>query len=105
MKLTERYFELRQIREAIAYAEQGGIAVHRNFDHYHGRLSYRGFVMKRPFLHVLGLRPQLEQWARQHGVPLGAIQPERRRRVAHIDVFGGPAEQLIERLTGPDATR
>ena len=31
--IEERYFERRQIREAIAFAEAGGIAVHRNFDH------------------------------------------------------------------------
>lgn len=94
----ERYFERRQIREAIAYAEQGGIAVHRNLDSYHGRRSWRGVIMERPFLHVIGLRPQLTEWAHRHGVPPAAIQPEGRRHVAHIDVFGPLAQALIDRL-------
>ena len=46
--LREQYFERRQIREAIAFAEAGGIAVHRNFDHYHGSMI-RGMLRERPF--------------------------------------------------------
>lgn len=98
--LDERYFERRQVRAAIAFAEAGGIAVHRNFDHYSGRISFRGMTMTAPFLHVLGLRPALAEWAALHGIPVQAIQPERRRRVAHIDVWGAFAERLIERLGG-----
>jgi hypothetical protein len=94
----ERYFERRQVREAIDWAESGGVAVHRNFDHYHGTRSARGFVMTRPFLHVIGLRPVLEEWATANGVPVQAIQPEKRRRVAHIDVFGDYALQLLARV-------
>lgn len=93
-----RYFERRQIRDAIEFAEAGGIAVHRNFDRYHGQRSHGGRVMERPFLHVIGLRAELEMWAREHGVPLQAIQPEKRRRVAHIDVFGAYAEDLLRSL-------
>jgi hypothetical protein len=96
--LKERYFERRQVKEAIAWAEAGGVAVHRNFDHYHGTRSAGGFVMTRPFLHVIGLRPVLEEWAVTHGVPVQAIQPEKRRRVAHIDVFGDYALQLLARV-------
>jgi hypothetical protein len=95
---SEHYFERRQVREAIAWAESGGVAVHRNFDHYHGTRSARGFVMTRPFLHVIGLRPVLEEWAAANGVPVQAIQPEKRRRVAHIDVFGDYALQLLARI-------
>ncbi len=98
MELCERYFERRQIREAIAFAETGGVAIHRNFDHYSGRLSFRGMTMTAPFLHVLGLRPVLTIWAARHGIPVQAIQPEKRRRVAHIDVWGEFAEQLIARV-------
>ncbi|HEX4216290.1 MAG TPA: hypothetical protein VIA06_23475 [Candidatus Dormibacteraeota bacterium] len=97
-----RYFERRQIREAIEFAEAGGIAVHRNLDRYHGQLSRGGRVMERPFLHVIGLRAELEEWARGHGVPLEAIQPERRRKVAHIDVFGSYAEALLRALGEED---
>jgi len=99
----ERYFERRQVREAIAWAEEGGIAVHRNFDHYHGTRSARGFVMTRPFLHVIGLRPVLAEWAEARGIPPQAIQPEKRRRVAHIDVFGDFALQLLARFDPVEA--
>ena len=95
--LRERYFERRQIKEAIAFAEEGGIAVHRNFDSYHGS-TIRGFVREKPFLHVIGLRPELEEWGRLHGLRPEWIQPEKRRKVAHYDVFGRNAELLIERL-------
>lgn len=97
--LRERYFERRQIKEAIAFAESGGVAVHRNFDYYHGS-TIRGFTRERPFLHIIGLRPILEEWGRQHGLRPEWIQPEKRRKVAHYDVFGAPAEALIERLKG-----
>src|SRR5437660_9783087 len=101
--MREKYFERRQIKEAIGFAEAGGIAVHRNFDHYHGS-TIRGMKRERPFLHVIGLRAALEEWGRLHGLRPEWIQPEKRRRVAHYDVFGAPAEALIERLklTPPD---
>ena len=99
----ERYFERRQVREAIAWAEEGGIAVHRNFDHYHGTRSARGFVMTRPFLHVIGLRAVLTEWAEAQGIPRQAIQPEKRRKVAHIDVFGDFALQLLTRFDPVEA--
>ena len=54
--------------------------------------------MEKPFLHVIGLRRNLEAWVRVHGIPERAIQPEKRRKVAHVDVFGEFAERLIERL-------
>lgn len=97
--LKERYFERRQIKEAIAFAERGGIAVHRNFDSYDGWRSPRGVIMHKPFVHVIGLRPRLEEWGRRHGLRPEWIQPERRRRVAHYDVFGSFAQALIDRLS------
>src|SRR5258708_23808391 len=93
----ERYFERRQIKEAIAFAEAGGIAIHRNFDYYHGS-SIRGMMRERPFLHVIGMRPRLEAWGRLHGLRPEWIQPEKRRQVAHYDVLGKFAEQLIRGL-------
>lgn len=96
-----RYFARREVRAAIAFAEAGGIAVHRNFDHYDGTLSARGWVMRRPFLHVIGLRPVLLGWAAGHGIPPLAIQPERRRTVAHIDLFGDHARALLAQLEVP----
>jgi hypothetical protein len=97
--LPVRYFERRQIREAITFAENGGIAVHRNLDTYNGRRSPRGMLMEKPFLHVIGLRPQLAEWGRGHGLRPEWIQPEKRRRVAHYDVFGRFAQDLIDRLS------
>ena len=97
-QITEKYFERREIREAIAFAERGGIAVHRNLDTYDGRLSPRGLVMRSPFLHVIGLRPVLVKWGRRHGLRPEWIQPEKRRLVAHYDVFGAFAQSLIDRL-------
>jgi len=99
-ELEERYFERRQIKEAIAFAEAGGIAVHRNFDSYHGS-TIRGFTREKPFLHVIGLREQLEEWGRLHGLRPEWIQPEKRRQVAHYDVFGRAAQALIDRLQPP----
>jgi hypothetical protein len=98
--MHEKYFERRQIGEAIEFAEAGGIAVHRNFDSYHGS-TIRGMIREKPFLHVIGLRPVLEEWGRQHGLRPEWIQPEKRRKVAHYDVFGAPAQALIERLRPP----
>ena len=95
--LREKYFERRQIKEAIAFAEEGGVAIHRNFDSYHGS-TIRGFVREKPFLHIIGLRPVLEEWGRQHSLRPEWIQPEKRRKVAHYDVFGPNAEAVIERL-------
>jgi len=95
--VQEKYFERRQIKEAIAFAEAGGIAVHRNFDSYHGS-TIRGFVREKPFLHVIGLRRVLEEWGRVHGLRPEWIQPEKRRKVAHYDIFGEYAEKLMERL-------
>jgi hypothetical protein len=103
--VPEKYFERRQIRDAIAFAEAGGIAVHRNFDVYHGRRSPRGVPMEKPFLHVIGLRPQLEEWGRRHGLRPEWIQPEKHRRVAHYDVFGPFARALIDSHRPSDATR
>lgn len=103
--MKEAFFERRQVREAIAFAEAGGIAVHRNLDSYHGRPSARGVLMERPFVHVIGLRPQLEAWGRRYGLRPEWIQPEKHRRVAHYDIFGPPAQALIDRLQQLDAAR
>ena len=97
-EIEERYFPRRAIREAIEFAEGGGVAVHRNLDIYDGRVSARGWVMRRPFLHVIGLRPVLLDWASDYGIPPQAIQPEKHRKVAHIDVFGEFAERLLRHL-------
>ena len=97
MPAPERYFERREIREAIDFAEAGGIAIHRNFDHWDGT-RIRGVRRDKPFLHVIGLRPLLEEWGRGYGLRPEWIQPEKRRKVAHYDVFGEFAAALIQRF-------
>ena len=72
--------------------------MHRNFDSYDGTQNRGGFAMRKPFLHVIGLRPALEEWGRRHGLRPEWIQPEKRRLVAHYDVFGSFAQSLIDRL-------
>jgi hypothetical protein len=47
---------------------------------------------------VIGLRKPLEEWGRLHGLRPEWIQPEKRRKVAHYDVFGNFANDLIARL-------
>jgi hypothetical protein len=98
----ERYFERREIRQAIEFAEAGGVAIHRNFDHWHGSVI-RGLRRDKPFLHVIGLRGVLEEWGRRHGLRPEWIQPEKRRRVAHYDVFGDFARSLMRRHGRSDA--
>ncbi len=100
MPALERYFGRREVREAITFAEAGGIAVHRNFDHWDGT-TIRGVQRTKPFLHVIGLRPVLEEWGREYGLRPEWIQPEKRRNVAHYDVFGDFAQALIDRLNSP----
>lgn len=95
--MREKYFERREIKEAIAFAEAGGVAVHRNFDSYHGS-TIRGLRREKPFLHVIALRPVLEEWGLRHGLRPEWIQPEKHRKVAHYDLFGPAAEALIARL-------
>src|SRR2546422_9966309 len=56
IRLHEKYFERREIKEAIEFAETGGIAVHRNFDSYHGS-TIRGFTRHKPVLPVIRVRP------------------------------------------------
>jgi len=80
---ARKVLERRQIKEAIAFAEAGGIAIHRNFDSYHGS-TIRGMVRERPFLHVIGLRSVLERWGQMHGLRPEWIQPEKRRMVAPL---------------------
>src|SRR2546426_12230830 len=94
IRLHEKYFERREIKEAIAFAEAGGIAIHRNFDSYHGS-TIRGMVREQPFLHVIGLRSALEQWGRKHRLRPEGIQPGKSRKEPHYDAFRPSAQDLI----------
>src|SRR5258706_15000544 len=48
----ERYFERRQITEAIAFAEAGGIAIHPNFAYYNGS-KIRGMRRAKSLIHAI----------------------------------------------------
>jgi len=89
--MREKYFERREIKEAIAFAEAGGIAVHRNFDSYHGS-TIRGFTREKPFLHVIGLRRTLEAWGRLDGLRCRSGGPNQgawNRSQHAIALYGG----------------
>jgi len=53
---------------------------------------------QRMAIELVGLRPVLEEWGRRHGLRPEWIQPEKRRKVAHYDMFGPAAEALISRF-------
>src|SRR5947199_8280803 len=95
--MLEKYFERREIKEAIAFAEAGGIAIHRNFDSYHGS-TIRGFRREKPFLHVIGLRPNPEAGGRLHRLRPEWSQPEGRRRGAHDGLVGTAAAARRDRV-------
>src|SRR5256886_8857263 len=96
--MREKYFERRQIKEAIAFAEAGGIAVHRNFDSYHGS-TIRGMRREKPFLHVIGLRPRLQGGGRPHGFRPGWDPPQKRGQGGPYDRFLPPAGALFQRIS------
>src|SRR5438105_3028349 len=79
--MREKYFERREIKEAIAFAEAGGIAVHRKFDTYHGS-TIRGFTREKALAGVSGLRRTPEASCPQHGPRPGWGQPDERAKVA-----------------------
>ena len=96
----ERYYPLKRLREAMAHARRGGIAVHRNFAFYDGTVL-RGVSRPGPFLHVLGRREVLTEWGKAYGLHPEWMQQER-DGVAHYDVHGQLACHLINRLTESD---
>src|SRR5256885_17260948 len=49
--MREKYFERRQIKEAIAFAEAGGICLHRNL-HTHYSSTHRSLQRQEPLLHA-----------------------------------------------------
>src|SRR5260370_2230117 len=87
--LQERYFDRREIKEAIAFAEAGGIAIHRNFDYYHGS-TIRGMGREKPFLHIIGLRAVLEEWGRGHRPRPEWVQPDKPPKEAPYHAFLPP---------------
>ena len=89
-----RYFDRREVREAMTYALSGGIAVHRNFDV--DGITIGGKVRKGAAFHVLGSRASLLAWGLGRGLSARWLQPPtaRRQGVWHFDVFGAGAIRL-----------
>jgi hypothetical protein len=86
-----RYFTSRQVREAIAWAEDGGIAVHENIYPSRGRRT----------AHLLGPdESSLVAAARSIGCRAGWIQ---RTRTLHFDLVEGPLDAGLRRC-GVDPT-
>jgi hypothetical protein len=92
----ERYFALREIAAAVAFARDGGIAVHRNLD-YSGTVI-GGRSRAGPFLHVFGERAALLHWGRRYGMDPHWLQPAHGTIPPHFDVFGSRAERVLRRL-------
>lgn len=99
----ERYFAMFDIEEAIAWAKDGGIAVHQNF--MVDGLKIGGRVRQGRAYHVFGLREALLAWGNRNGQRAPWMQwSEDDRRVAdppHFDVFGAPARKVEARLGIP----
>jgi hypothetical protein len=92
----ERFFAMREIREARDWALAGGIAIHRNFD-------VDGLVIgsrrrSGPAFHVFGNESVLLEWGRRYRLNPRWLQHNGRNRgwPPHFDVFGGLARRLVE---------
>jgi hypothetical protein len=96
----ERFFEMFDILEAEAWAEAGGIAVHRNFDVTGMRIG--GRVRQGPAYHVFGREDVLLAWGRRNGQRAVWLQDAHEDRwPPHFDVFGRPARTMERRLRIP----
>lgn len=85
MARSWRYFGTRQVREARAFAQSGGIAVHENLYKLRGHRT----------CHMLG--PD-EAALVEAGRAIG-LGPERlhRSNTVHFDLFGEPLERALAR--------
>jgi hypothetical protein len=103
MAMPVRVFERREVREAVAYAQTGGIALH------FFRWSHPHFGAGE-YCHVLSSdRELLIEFGAAYGFPPHLLQPPRRGRgVWHFDAFGWRAialRRLATKLTGDDGNR
>jgi hypothetical protein len=89
MAMPVRVFERREVREAIAFAQTGGIALH------FFRWSHPHFGTGE-YCHVLSAdKDLLIAFGAQYGFPPHLLQPPRRGRgVWHYDAFGWRAVAL-----------
>jgi hypothetical protein len=83
-----------EIREALEWAANGGIAIHRNFNL--DGVVVGGKARSGPAWHVLGPEDVLLEWGREHNLnPTWLQYPGNPRRV-HWDVFGALARKLAK---------
>ena len=87
-----RFFDLGEIREARAWVQEGGIAIHRNFD-LKGQMV-GGKARKGVAWHVLGPEEALLEWGRANGLSARWLQHPGNPARVHWDVFGALARQL-----------
>jgi hypothetical protein len=97
MAMPVRVFERRQVREAIAFAQTGGIALH------FFRWSHPHFGTGE-YCHILSSDKELLiEFGAHYGFPPHLLQPPRRGRgVWHYDAFGWRAialRRLANKLT------
>jgi hypothetical protein len=103
MAMPVRVFERRQVREAVAFAQTGGIALH------FFRWSHPHFGTGE-YCHVLSSdKDLLIEFGAQYGFPPHLLQPPRRGRgVWHYDAFGWRAialRRLAEKITNHEDTK
>lgn len=89
----ERIFGWHDLREAIAWADAGGVAHHRNFDVDGMKIGVR--VRSGPAFHTLAQEDVLIEWGRKHRFPRYWIQRKEGIFPPHFDVFGALARQLV----------
>lgn len=88
-----RWFTWQQVRPALAYGRQGGIALH----YFRYDLRHFGLGARAPACHVLSAnRPMLVAFMARFGLREAAIQAPRPHRpdVWHFDAFGPVLERL-----------
>jgi hypothetical protein len=100
MAMPIRVFERRQVREAIAFAQTGGIALH------FFRWSHPHFGTGE-YCHILSSdKAILIDFGAQYALPPSLLQPPRRGRgVWHFDAFGWRAvalRRLAEKISHRD---
>ena len=87
-----RYFDLMELREAQAWVEGGGIAIHRNFALEGERVG--GKARHGVAWHVLGPEEALLEWGAEHNLNPAWLQRRGNPRRVHWDVFGALARKL-----------
>lgn len=88
-----RWFDWRAVREALAHARNGGIALHR-FRH---DLRRFGLGANESACHMLSAdRATLVTFGRQFGLRAAWLEPPRPRRpdIWHFDLFGATLREL-----------